>query len=201
VTVNTSAAKSARKRLLPAAHRWTREEYFDLLSRGYFAGKRVELVDGRIIDMPAQKNPHLMGIENTAIALAKAFGRGFWVRSQATLNLGPHSVPDPDVAVVRGPRRADVDYPTKAVLVVEVSDTTLWFDRTRKSRAYARAGVAEYWIVDLVHRQLEVYRNPVSDPTRQPPHQYAAVTVLGPKDKISPLAAPRAKIPVGRLLP
>jgi len=82
-----------------------------------------------------------------------------------------------------------------------VSDTTLWFDRTRKSRTYARAGIPEYWVLNLVHRQLEVYRNPVNDPDRRPHHQYSVITVLGPKDKVTPLAAPRARIAVARLLP
>jgi len=123
------------------------------------------------------------------------------VRAQATLSLGANAAPDPDVAVVPGPRRADVDYPTEAVLVVEVSDTTLWFDRTRKARTYARAGIREYWVLDLVHRQLVVYREPISDPARRPQHQYSVVTILGPKDSISPLAAPRARVRVAKLLP
>jgi len=186
---------------LPARFRWTREQYFHLTDLGYFAGQRVELIDGEILHIPAQKTPHVIGVEKSKAALQKAFGRAYWVRAQATLSLGPNAAPDPDVAVVAGPRRADIDYPTEAVLVVEVSDTTLWFDRTRKARTYARAGVPEYWVLDLVHRQLVVYRGPINDPARRPRHQYSAVTILGPKDSVSPLAAPRASIRVARLLP
>ena len=82
-----------------------------------------------------------------------------------------------------------------------MSDTTLWFDRNRKARTYARAGIEEYWVVDLVHRQLEVYRQPVTDPSRRPRHQYSLVTILGPKDKVTPLAAPGARVAVSKLLP
>jgi Uma2 family endonuclease len=185
----------------PAVHRWTREEYFRLTDSGHFNGQRVELIDGKIIDMPAQKNGHVIAVEKTQEALKKAFGRKFWVRAQATLDLGPYSVPDPDVAVVPGPRRADVDYPTEAVLVVEVSDTTLWYDRNRKATVYATAGIAEYWIVNLVDGQLEVHRNPVDDRARRNRRRYQTVTVIRPGSAVSPLAAPRSKVAVVNLLP
>jgi Uma2 family endonuclease len=185
----------------PAVHRWTREEYLHLTDTGQFNGQRVELIDGKIIDMPAQKNAHLIAVEKTQEALKKAFGRKYWVRAQASLDLGPYSVPDPDVAVVPGPRRSDVDYPTEAVLVVEVSDTTLWYDRNRKSIIYATAGIAEYWILNLVDRQLEVHRNPVGDRARRNRRRYANVTVVRPGAAASPLAEPPTKVAVTALLP
>ena len=185
----------------PSVHRWTREEYFRLADSGCFAGQRVELIEGKIIDMPAQKNAHVIGVEKVHEVLKKTFGRKFWVRAQATLDLGPHSVPDPDVAVVPGPRRTDEDYPTQAVLVVEVSDTSLWYDRNRKAATYAAAGIIDYWIVNLVDRQVEVHRNPVADPARRTRRRYADVTVFRPGDAIVPLAAPRRKVAVTDLLP
>ena len=185
----------------PAVHRWTREEYFRLTGAGHFNGQRVELIEGKIIDMPAQKNAHLIGVEKTQEALKKAFGRRYWVRAQATLDLGRYSAPDPDVAVVAGPRRADVEYPTEAVLVVEVSDTTLWYDRNRKARTYATAGIAEYWILNLVDRRLEVHRTPVADRARRNRRRYDQIEVLLPGDTAKPLAAPRARVLVAALLP
>ena len=150
--------------------------------------------------MPARKNAHLIGVEKTVVALTRAFGNAFWVRAQATLSLGLHSAPDPDIAVVPGPRRVDVNCPTEASLVVEVSDSTLWLDRTRKARLYAKAGIREYWVLDLVHRQLEVYRDPVDDPASRSRRRYAVVSVLSPAQKITPLAATQS-VTVARLLP
>src|SRR5262249_25072776 len=84
---------------------------------------------------------------------------------QGSLDLSPWSVPDPDVAVVQGsPRNASPDNPTTALLLVEVSETTLAYDRSTKASLYARAGIADYWIVNLVDRQVGVLRNPRSRP-------------------------------------
>jgi Uma2 family endonuclease len=194
-------SQARRQRRAPRSFKWTREAYLQLHEEGFFKGSQVELIEGRIIDVPAQKNPHVIAVENARAELTRIFRRNYWVRTQATLNLGRLSLPDPDVAVVPGPRRADVDFPTEALLVVEVSDTTLWFDRERKSRIYAEANIQEYWILDLVHRQFAVRRNPVHDPSHQPRHQYASVTIHGPKERVSPLAVPSARISVVKLLP
>lgn len=85
-----------------------------------------------------------------------------------TLDLGPISVPDPDVAVVPGPPAPTGDYPTTALLVVEVSDTTLRYDRGRRARICARAGITDYSIVNLVDGQVEVRRDLRYKPTHRP---------------------------------
>lgn len=117
-----------------------------------------------------------------------------------TLNLVPFSAPDPDAAVVLGPPTRKGSYPTTALLVVEVSDSTLVYDRTRKAAIYARAGIAEYWIVNLVDHQLEVHRNPVSNASSRPRHRYQDIVILPPGSVISPLAMPKAVIRVRDLL-
>src|SRR5262245_12061463 len=119
----------------PRRRRWTRKEFYRLLDLGFFYDQRVELIGGEIIVMPSQKNFHALGIGLTEDALVAAFGSGFWVRVQASLDLSPSSVPDPDLAVVPGSKRSrkgDKDNPTTALLIVEVSDTTLRLDRRRK---------------------------------------------------------------------
>ena len=146
--------------------------------------------------MPAQKNAHYCAVEQAKKLLEDAFGPKYWVRAQATLSLGPRSVPDPDVAVVPGPRRANAAYPTTALIVVEVSDSTLWLDRNRKAQVYAKAGIADYWIVNLVDRQAEVHRDPVSKPASGGPARYATVQICKPGEFIVPLAAPRARVAV-----
>src|SRR5262249_3117373 len=130
-----------------------------------------------------------------------AFGVGFWIRTQAVLNLGPESEPEPDLSVVPGGPRDYPEHPKTALLVVEVSDTTLWLDRTRKRPLYASAGLADYWIVNLVDRQVEVHRNPIADSAAPLGFRYADVTIHGPGDFLSPLAAPSARVAVADLLP
>jgi hypothetical protein len=104
--------------------------------------------------------------------------------------------------VVQGsPRSASPDNPTTALLVAEVSDTTLAYDRHTKGSLYAAAAIADYWIINLVDRQLEVYRNPVSDSSQRYGCRYDNVTILLATDHISPLAAPHARILVADLLP
>ena len=120
-----------------------------------------------------------------------------------SLDLSPHSVPDPDLAVVPGEPR---DYiargiPTTALLVVEVSDTMLSFDRNHKASLYAAAGIADYWIVNLVDRQLEVHRGPGPDPARPGRFGYRDVTLVPATGATAPLAAPHAQIAVVDLLP
>jgi Uma2 family endonuclease len=188
----------------PRPYRWTREEYYQMIDLGWFQDRRVELIDGEVIEMPAQKDYHGAAVTLSADALRLAFGRGFWVRNQMSLDLSPRSVPDPDLAIVPGsPQGVTVSTPTPttALLVVEVSDSTLALDRNHKSSLYAAAGIADYWIVNLVQRQLEVYRDPVADGTQPFGFRYNSRTILDPPDTVSPLAAPQASITVADLLP
>jgi Uma2 family endonuclease len=186
----------------PKAHRWTRKEYYELAERGFFHGRRVLLMDGEILQMPPQGPEHFSALDLVAEAVRKAFPQGHCVRTQAPLDLGVNSDPEPDVAVVSGKRE---DYfsahPQTAVLVVESSDSTLAFDRGRKASLYARGGIADYWIINLVDRQLEIRRKPVPDSSQDYGYRYADVTILFPGDSASPLAAPQAHIRVADLLP
>jgi len=184
-------------------HRWTREQFYQMLELGWFQDQRVELIEGEIFDMPAQLNFHALAIKLSDTALSSAFGPNYWVRVQMTLDLTPLSSPDPDLAVVAGaPRSHTVSTnPTSALLIVEVSDTSLWYDRNRKSHLYAAAGIADYWIVNLVQRQLEVHRDPVTDNSLPLVFRYNNRTILDPPDTVSPLAAPQASITVADLLP
>ncbi len=152
----TSAQTTVRVR------RWTRDEYERLGDLGVLGPEeRVELIDGVVYQMPPQHSRHATGVRLTEIALSKAFGEGFDVRAQLPLALGDYSEPEPDMAVVIGDARDFTDaHPATALLVVEVSETTLAFDRETKSSLYAAAGIPEYWIVNLVDRRLEnVIRN------------------------------------------
>jgi Uma2 family endonuclease len=186
----------------PRPVRWTREQYLQMSEMGFFRGHRVELIGGEIIEMAAQYDFHLAAITMTSDALRAAFGAGYWVRAHGSLDLSPHGIPDPDVAVTLGsPHGSARTIATSALLVVEVSDSSLAYDRTAKGSLYAAGNIADYWVVNLVQRQLEVHRNPVADPSKLFGFGYSSRTILDPVDAIAPLAALHAPIAVTDLLP
>ena len=117
-------------------------------------------------------------------------------------DFGRKNLPEPDLAYVDG---TDFDYlkghPKTARLIVEVSDSTLRKDRVLKAHLYAHAGIADYWIVNLNDRQVEVHRNPGPDPSRKGRYRYADVTVVPADGRVTPLAVPGAVFAVADLLP
>jgi len=176
--------------------RWTREEYERLVEQGFFhPEERLELVDGAIYEMTPQSSHHATGVRAVHHALQSIFIQGYDVRPQLPLALGEDSEPESDVAVVPGEwpdySRA---HPTAAVLVVEIADSSLLHDRKRKANLYARAGIPEYWIDNLVDWCLEVYRDPKGG-------VYTSRTLLREGDSVSPLSCPEASIPVASLFP
>ena len=187
----------------PKRRRWTSKELYRMLDLGFFQNQRVELIEGEIIEMASQKNLHALGITLGEDALRAAFGPKYWVRVQASLDLTPYSVPDPDLAVIAGPPRqhATVANPTSALLIVEVSETTLRYDRLWKGSLYAMVGIADYWILNLKSRQLEVYRKPIPDPKARYGYAYDDVAYLDEKQRIAPLAKPKVKVRVADMLP
>jgi len=182
---------------------FTREEFQRAGEAGLFRpDERLELIAGEVVrKMTLQQSRHASGVYLVQEALRRVFGPGFLVRVQLPLALLEDSEPEPDVAVVAGEPRAFVSaHPTSALLVVEVSDTTLAFDRATKGGLYARAQVQEYWIVNLRDQVLEVHREPAPMAEQPVGHQYRSVVRLTDADEITPLAA-SASIPVADLLP
>lgn len=184
-------------RTSPRRVRFRRADVYRLAEQGWFRGRRVELCAGHLVEIPPQSNHHAASVQLTCDALRRAFGDGFWVRQRSSLDLGPYSVLDPDLAVVPGtPRDSGPHHPTTALLVVEVGDGALRYQQGRKAAIYAAAGIADYWIVILAARTLEVRRRPVPNERR-----YAECSRFAPADTVSPLAAPHATITVADLLP
>lgn len=146
--------------------------------------------------------PHATVNGLAAEVLRNVFGAGFVVRDQHPIDLSRRTLAEPDIAVVTGSFR---DYsrvhPRTAVLIIEVSDSTLRKDRELKGHLYAHAGIADYWIVNLVDRQLEIYRKPGPDPDRKGRFRYADVMIVPADGHASPLAKPEARITVADLLP
>ena len=180
-----------------------RVEYELLVEKGFFEpGERVELIDGLLMIAEPQSSYHFTAIRLIELALTRAFGDGWDVRTQGPIALDDTSEPEPDVAVVRGgPRDFAAAHPAEPVLVVEVSLTSFVIDRKYKSSLYARAGRPEYWILNLVDRELEVRRDPAPSAAAPYGWDYGTLEVLREGDHVSPLAAPGAVIAVADLLP
>ena len=186
----------------PKSRLWTQDELHQMAELGFFEGQRAELIEGEIMVLSPQKASHYTATDQAADLLRQHFRKGYHVRMQGPLDLGPHSEPEPDVALVKGSRASyKKRHPKTAVLIVEVSDTTLKNDRIRKASLYARAGIADYWIINLVDRQLEVYRQPQPNAAQTYGHGYADVTILAVGQAVSPLAAPSVSLDVAELLP
>ncbi|HET9488585.1 MAG TPA: Uma2 family endonuclease [Methylomirabilota bacterium] len=183
--------------------RWTRSEYERLIASGFFQpGDPVELLGGQLIVAEPQGSYHFSAIQAVEEVLRAAFGAGWQVRGQGPVALDDESEPEPDVAVVPGSFRDYVAaHPSRPVLVVEVSESSLGLDRQHKGSLYARAGLADYWIVNLVDRVLEVHREPTPDPAASFGWRYRSREILGPDASVSPLASPGARIRVADLIP
>jgi Uma2 family endonuclease len=177
-------------------------EFYDLGDRGFFDQRRVMLIDGEILEMPLSNPPHATAEALTEEVLRAIFRTGFVVRTEKPLPLGQSTDPVPDLAVVTGSIRDYAQtHPTVAVLVVEISDSSLDYDTGDKASLYASAAIADYWVVDLVNRRLVVMRDPVADTTRRFGFRYATVTTLAIGQTASPLAAPAASVAVADLMP
>ena len=182
--------------------RWKRAEYDRLIEAGFFQpDDPIELIGGQLIVAEPQGSYHFTAIQAVEGALRAAFGPGWQVRGQGPLALDDESEPEPDVAVVPGSYRDYVSgHPSRPVLVVEVSESSLNLDRGHKGSLYARAGLVDYWIVNLVDRVLEVYGQPAADTAASFGWRYTSAEVLGREASVSPLALPGADIRVADLL-
>ena len=183
--------------------RFSRAEYDRLIELGVFQpGEPIELIGGELMVAEPQGAPHYTAIVKTARALAAAFGPGWYVRTEGPIGLDDDSEPEPDVAVVPGdPDDYSRAHPSRPVLTVEVAESGLGADRQRKGSLYARAGLADYWILNLVDRVLEVYREPAPDSTAAFGWRYARSEVFDTSGRVTPLAAPGSSIWVSQLLP
>ena len=182
---------------------WTVREFYRMGERGIFhPEERVELIEGVIYKMFRISPAHATVVQVSRDVLTAVFGQACYVRTQFPLHLGPRSEPLADVAVVAGSIRDYTEqHPTTALLLVEVSDRTLRHDRHCKGGLYAKASIADFWILNLKKRHLEVYRKPVANPDDDFGYRYEEVTILTDQDAVSPLACPASRILVADLLP
>jgi Uma2 family endonuclease len=180
---------------------WSREEYDRLIAEGMFhPEERLELIEGEIIQRSPQRSNHATAVTLVENALRTVFGKNYVVRVQMPLAISSDSEPEPDLAVVTGtPRDYRDEHPNTAELVVEIADTTLTYDRTKKTALYAQAGIQEYWILNLINRQLEVYRQPYAGQATT--SSYKTHEVKTAAETIISLHGPQQSIAIANLLP
>jgi hypothetical protein len=176
----------------PLRKRWTRSECEALEAAGLLEYQNLELVGGELISTMGKKRPHVHALAFVQEGLIEVFGRGV-VNPEAPIDVAPEdnptNEPQPDIIVSKRPSREFKKanpQPADLHLVVEVSDTTLGFDLTKKAALYARAEIIEYWAIDVAACRLVVHREPVGG-------RYASVAVYGEQETVAPLAAPTAE--------
>lgn len=169
-----------------------RSEYDRLIGLGVFADERVELIRGVLVKMSPQEAPHASTVQKLTKLLVARLQERYAVRIQLPLALSDDTEPEPDVAVVPL-GDYETEHPHTALLIIEVADSTLKKDRG-KAAVYASAGIAEYWIVNLGARTVEVYASPEGD-------RYAESRTLRSGETLRPLALPDAALAVAEILP
>ena len=177
-------------------HRWSRREYDRMIASGVFHPEaRLELIDGEIYHMTPQGSLHATAIQLVVDALRAVFHENYAIRIQLPLALDDHSEPEPDIAVVTGTAR---DYknahPKTAILIVEIADASLSFDLENKRRLYARAGIPEYWIINLIDQRVEVFKQPKAS-------NYLDYLTFSVGESLAPIGHQQANIDVSDILP
>lgn len=181
----------------PTTWNWTRETYHRAVEMGLFGeNPRTELIRGEIYPKIPMNPPHATALGKALTALTTAFGENYNVRSQLPISLSTDGEPEPDLAVVAGEPDDYSEHPSEdqVLLVMEISDSTLAFDQRLKSETYAEAGIAEYWILDLNARMLEVRREPRGK-------TYRSSRLYDETESVAPLAKLETLIAVTELLP
>ncbi len=183
----------------PAPKLWSRAEYQRLGELGIFASQRVQLIEGTIYSFCPLSFLHARSRSRATTLLVKLFSDTHYVRVQCALFLNARSEPEPDFALVAhnlvdGPQVQD--NPSFADLVIEVSDSSLKIDQKTKQALYASASLPEYWIVNLIDQQLEVYQKPVRSGRKA---CYESRTILSLDRTVAPLFAPNIRVPVAGL--
>jgi Uma2 family endonuclease len=180
---------------VPAPRRlFTVDEYYAMAKHGILKpDERVELLDGEIVPMNPIGSPHYWCVNRLNGTLAGLSDRAV-IAIQGPLRLNGHAEPEPDIVLLRpDTSQTRIPGPNDVLLVIEVADTSLRKDRGRKRTMYARAGIFEYWIVDLNADRVEIYRDPVRS-------RYRSIRLLGPGDAVSPIFAPDLVVDVSTVL-
>lgn len=187
--------------LLPdwaARHRFSVDAYHRMGEAGILSpADRIELIDGEIVEMAPVGSPHIGAVLTLNQLLTKAVPAAIMVSVQSPIQMGGRSEPEPDLALLRARpdryRRPPPPSAADVLLLIEVSDTSLRYDREVKLPLYAGQGIPEVWIVDLAARAVDIHRSPENG-------AYAEVTSRGLTETLQPLALPDIRIPVSEIV-
>ena len=176
---------------------WTREEAHALVDLGFPNAEKLELIEGELIDRRGKKHAHVLWQTLVHEWLRSTFGFEqvtFEAPADVAMEDNEHSEPEPDLKVLSRSMREFNGNPGPAdiLLVVEIADSSLYLDLHVKAKLYARAGIVEYWVVNIPDKRLIVHREPANG-------QYVDVTSYASQDEVSPLAAPAAIFSLDRL--
>jgi hypothetical protein len=173
--------------------RFTITEYEQMVETGILAqDERVELIDGEIVEMSPIGDSHAAFLTNLVHLLVHAVGNSARVWVQLPVRVPPRSKPQPDLAILRPRSYRGGAAAEDVLLIIEVADTSLRYDRTVKMRLYARAGIPEYWIVDTNTETLEIYRSPIGE-------RYADQLRPSRDERVAPQALPEAALPIASI--
>lgn len=180
--------------------KWTRDEYHRAAEAGILKpGERLELIDGEIITKVSPiGSSHSTTVYKLIHKLEKVLGAGYYVHSDSPVTLSDISEPEPDICVAKGSVDDYEDHhptPEETMLIIEVSDSSLAFDRSKKALIYANAEIPEYWIINLKSRIVEVYFDPMAG------SGYQNVSEYSEDDLLAPHFAPDASIIIKEILP
>jgi Uma2 family endonuclease len=181
--------------------RFTVSEYFRMSEAGLFGDRKTELIKGKIKKMAPQMNPHRWAISKINRLLVQATTATDWLVVEGTLFVDDLNAPEPDFHLFDVPEGTPDDKLPLPILVIEVSHTTYRRDSGSKLRLYARAGIADYWIVNLRERRVEVCRNPENPTGNESDCRYASVTPLSVGQTVAMLKRPKSCFKVESMLP
>ena len=159
--------------------------------------ERTELINGEIVVMAAKGTAHASAVLLTQRLLTRMIGWQLFVRSEAPIQLNDRSEPEPDITVVRlDPLAYSTHHPTPkdVLLLIEVADSSFKHDLEVKAPTYAAAGIVDYWILDVIERELHVFRQPLGD-------RYQSHSVLAATLSITPVAFADLDIQISDMLP
>lgn len=180
---------------LPRPHRLSLEEYHRMIEAGVFIDTpRMELIEGEIIELTPIGPRHAYVVEKLAKLLIRRFADDVSVRLQLPITLGDGSEPEPDIALVRARDYSQAHPgPDDVLLLIEIADSSLVYDRERKAPLYARFGIPEYWVIDTSEPALEIYRNPA-------PEGYRESLLPGADEEVTPIRLSHQRFRVADLL-